>query len=711
MGQPLFTLDEHRAMSAKTKITITVALIAYVALTAFMLTIANKALAELPWVPITYSFMFAAIAITTALLLFGQAQTTRLRGYMWLANGYLYIGLLNGATPLFWDNAFLLPGGLLGGGQGASYLGWMWVWFFPAGFAISGWLLRDPAWDRARYRGSLTVKILLGVVAALASILFAAVVSPHLPVMVIDGDTLTGLNITIGYFWLFYALAAMLFAIGMALRFKTVIHYWMAWVMVIIMGHAVVGVVVQRWSAGWYYNRVMTLISASILLFLLLWNIFRINQATNRAATHDQLTNVASRISLTKGIDNSIAGEHLCYLLWVNIDDFRSFTTATGQVLGDEALRGLASRLVAVVGGQGTVGRLGNAEFGITINNAGDTSDNSSMERRIDVIADAILRAGREPIILHEVPTWFTWSIGIAAAPRDAHTTAELLQHADLAAQASRNAHNNQCEWYTKSMSVTQVEKEQLRQQLNQSVQDEAFDLDYQPIVTRITGELMGVEALIRWLHDGERISAGRFIGVAEEFGQIVSIGRIMAKRLQADINQLLARLPAAGFVTYNLSVLELADHELMDILISGPLVAQSQHLVAEITESQELENSTPARHNLARLRTAGYRIAIDDFGTGFSSFSLIRDIQPHILKIDRSIVAAAAATAASREFLTGVIDIARGLGCDVLAEGIEDTAEETAMLSLDVDYLQGYRYGRPDTLAAIQPRSAWKRA
>lgn len=704
MGPALFALDQRRPLSRRAKLAIGVGLVAYAVITGLLVTVATTPLQAVPWVPVSRSLLFAVITGICAVLLYGQARTTQQRGYVWMAGGYLYVALLNAADPLFRVGAFTQGAPVLGSTQSAAYLTYQWVFFVPIGFVYAAWLLRPPVFsaEEPHLRGGLAPRVATVCLLALVSIALAAWAVPYLPVMTAPDGSFTPVNIKVGALWLPYAVVAAIVSVMMAVRFQTVIHRWIAAMMLIILGSAIVGILTQPWSLGSYYNAVFTVISASLLLIVLLANITRINQATNIAATRDELTNSASRLSLTRDIDNDLDQSRACALLWVSVDGFDAVTAAIGHEQGDEALRVLVARFMSIAQKVARVGRLGNSEFGITVANPPNVPT-ERLELTVNELSKSILEAARESITLNGVTTWVSCSVGIASTGTQAATTDKLLQYADLAMRAARSSGGDRCQWFNDEIGEADIGQALLRQKLNRSIQNEDFDIDYQPIVTPAALRVVGVESLVRWLCDGQRISAGQFIELAERTGQIVSIGRIVVAKLESHFDAILGQLPPGGFITFNLSVPELSDETIIERLCQGQLADRAQSLIVEITESVEMDPRSTARANLGRLRAAHYRIAIDDFGSGFSNFTFLENIRPYLLKIDRAIVVRAGVGAeGGLAFLSAAVHVARSLNCAVLAEGIELADEETVVTSLDIDYLQGYRYGRPTPLDSL---------
>ena len=207
---------------------------------------------------------------------------------------------------------------------------------------------------------------------------------------------------------------------------------------------------------------------------------------------------------------------------------------------------------------------------------------------------------------------------------------------------------------------------------------------------------MAGAEALIGWVTSEGREPAGRFIPFAEESGLIVGIGRQVIAELEVTGPRILEAAPPPFVLTFNLSVKELADPEITDQLVHGPLHRCADRVIVEVTESFEMRAGSRAAANLERLRATGYAVAIDDFGAGFSNFVRLSQLRPAIVKIDRSIVVrAGTGTPDGVATLKATTEVARSLRSRVLAEGVETNDEAEVCMRLGIDLAQGYRYSR----------------
>ena len=689
----VYTMHAPYKLSRGVKIALVIGVIVYLGINLAILSVRDNPLPVLLWVPPTHAFVLGALAVVVAAMLYAQAAATRLRGYVWFANTIFFGGLVWLVTPFTWIEIFTSSEPDIGSNQVGSYLAWIWTLSLLVGTTGAAWLLRRPYDPRARIKDSVVWQpVAVICVTAVVTVVIIAL-APHLPTMIQPDGQVTELNIRLGTVWLICAAAEAIFLIALALRTKMVIHYWIAGIFVIVFGHGIVGATVDRWTLGWYYNRTMMLVSMSLLLLLFVWNALAVQRAASAAAIRDPPTGTLNRRGLVEAIDTALLRGQVCTVLWVYLDGLPSFVTANGHRLGDQLLRLTAERLRRAAP-DAALGRIVDESFLVVLTDE-PGQDGQEHRNRCGEQADRLLDATESRVSLDSVKVTLSTRIGVDSNRDKPRTTEDLLQNAELAMREEVQFRSLGYRWYGPTSSRSRLRTAQQRQEIEDAIRDRRFELHYQVIHSDIRTPV-GCEALIRRIDGSTRIPAGQFIGTAEQTGQILDIGRITVDHLAADAPKLLGALPQGSFITFNLSVSELTDPEIQQKLTSQPLLASSDALVVEVTESEQLTGSEEALNSLRRLRELGYRLAIDDFGTGYSNFSLLQRLKPEIVKIDRSIIVAAARSEGGLAFLAGVVEIARGVDCAVLAEGIEDAAEEVAGCSLPIQYLQGFRYGRP---------------
>jgi EAL domain-containing protein (putative c-di-GMP-specific phosphodiesterase class I) len=285
-----------------------------------------------------------------------------------------------------------------------------------------------------------------------------------------------------------------------------------------------------------------------------------------------------------------------------------------------------------------------------------------------------------------------------------------MLRHADLALYAAKAAGKRQWRRYQPVLSSGLIRRREIQEALEEAVSKSAFTLVYQPIVALDTGELAGFEALIRWPHpQWGMMQPGQFITLAEETGQIIPIGSWVLDRATADITRLRDAAPArvnggpAGrrrdlYISVNVSARQFADVGFLgtvrQVLATSGL--DSRALMLELTETALLRRDERLHSDLAELKAIGVKLAIDDFGTGYSSLSYLRDLPIDVVKMDRSFVEGIAESDQRLAVAEGIVQIARTLRLEVIAEGIETEEQRSLLRSMGCHYGQGYLLAMP---------------
>ena len=429
-------------------------------------------------------------------------------------------------------------------------------------------------------------------------------------------------------------------------------------------------------------------------------------------AFHDALTGLPNRLFLQDRIAREVAADRLggatAGVLFVDLDDFKLVNDTLGHDVGDELLVATAVRLAGLIRECDTAARLGGDEFALLITRAPDSAT-------VEAAAERVVRAFAEPLLLASGAVLTTVTVGLATT-EDAAGTDELLRHADLALYAAKAAGKRQWRRYQPVLSAGLVRRRELQAGLEEAVARRGFTLAYQPIADLDTGELAGVEALVRWPHpQWGMMQPGQFIALAEETGQIVPIGSWVLARAAADTARWRreargdprpGRAPAAGeaprgpYVSVNVSARQFSVHGFVDgvrrALDSSGL--EPGALMLELTESVLLRRDERMVSSLVELKTIGVRLAIDDFGTGYSSLSYLRELPIDVLKMDKSFVDGIAVCEQRLALAEGIVQIARTLGLEVIAEGIESEVQRDLLIAMGCRFGQGYLLAMPMT-------------
>jgi diguanylate cyclase (GGDEF)-like protein/PAS domain S-box-containing protein len=419
-------------------------------------------------------------------------------------------------------------------------------------------------------------------------------------------------------------------------------------------------------------------------------------------AHFDSLTELPNRFlaldRLSQLINEARRNNERVAVLFLDLDDFKKINDTMGHETGDKLLKEAASRLRSVVRSCDTVGRLGGDEFIILLGGLSQATD-------AQPVAEALLDKFTEAFAIDSRELVLTASIGISLYPDDGENLSELLRNADSAMYHSKEQGRNTYSYFTDEMNQGVSQRLRIEEQMHGALHRGEFSLRYQPKVELASGRIIGAEALLRWRNPvlGE-ISPLEFIPIAEQTGQIVSIGKFVltqALEMAAFWQQTTGR-PFS--VAVNLSPRQFRDPNLVAFVENAIRVTEvaAAALELEITEGVLMNGHAYIDDALTALSKLGVSIAMDDFGTGYSSLSYLRNYPFDVLKIDREFVNDIADDTADRELVNAAIAMAHGLGLKVVAEGVETQAQLNYLRSRDCDYGQGYLFSKAVTSSEL---------
>ena len=426
-------------------------------------------------------------------------------------------------------------------------------------------------------------------------------------------------------------------------------------------------------------------------------------------AFHDPLTGLANRALFADRVTHALARsarhpQDQLAVLFLDLDDFKVVNDSLGHAAGDELLTAVAERIRACLRRQDTPARLGGDEFGILVE---ETDPDAAGQ-----VAGRILAALRQPFALDSRQLFAQASIGIALGsghrkPGEGATAEELLRNADAAMYTAKSRGKGRFEFYEVRMHASALKRLELRGRMEASLAAGEFVVFYQPIVELASGDVAGVEALVRWRQsDGHLALPEEFIPLAEETGLIVPLGSwVLEESCRQSSEWRHVSRDRSLSMAVNVSSRQLQDPAFVTIVArtlekTGLPAAE---LVLELTESALLDEGEATAAAIASLKALGVHISLDDFGTGYSSLSHLRRFPIDVLKIDRSFVEGIdGGEEGERALVRSIIRLAHSLKLETVAEGIERREQLAPLLALGVRYGQGFLFARPMEAGAI---------
>lgn len=425
--------------------------------------------------------------------------------------------------------------------------------------------------------------------------------------------------------------------------------------------------------------------------------LLQVSEEKYRTLAHrDPLTGLPNRVLfaelLTHAILHAERNQGQFALLFLDLDNFKTVNESLGHRLGDQLLLEVSRRLQRRLPESDAIARIGGDEFYIII-------DDGDGMPSVDLMAQRLLDALAEPVVLDGHSVYVGASIGIALYPADG-TSAEALQsNADAALHQAKMQGRGILRFFSPELTSRAKDRLTLEAELRQALVRGELRLHYQPQVALGGGELVGLEALVRWQHpERGMIPPGDFIPLAEESGLVVPLGEWVLREACRQIKAWSAAGIAPGHTAVNVSAVQLSRGMLVESVrqvLAETGIAPAQ-LELEITESFVMVDRDRAFESLAALKALGVRLSIDDFGTGYSSLAYLQQLEVHKLKIDISFVRDMTSNAGNASIVKAIIALGQSLGLDVLAEGVEWQDQVDRLRALGCGAMQGYLVSRP---------------
>jgi len=413
-------------------------------------------------------------------------------------------------------------------------------------------------------------------------------------------------------------------------------------------------------------------------------------------ASHDALTGLANRVLFDERLEKSIAfskrNETKMALLFIDLDHFKEINDSLGHKAGDKVLKSVTLRLNEIIRKEDTLARLGGDEFTIIMEGLKDVQDAS-------ILAQKILLALTEPIMLNNIEVYIGCSIGISLYPENGVTPQDLLKYADAAMYKAKDEGRNNFQYYSAEMTEQAFERVEMETKLRGGLKNKEFVVYYQPQIDGTNGSLSGMEALVRWQSPSMGLlSPSKFLPIAETTGLLIELDRFVMKSAMTQHAKWHKEGLNPGVLAMNLTVKQLQQKDFLPMLEA--LIKEThccvEHIELEVTEGQIMTNPTKAIEILKGISELGVKLAVDDFGTGYSSLSYLKKLPINKLKIDQSFIHGLPEDKKDAALTKSIIALARNLNLSIIAEGVETKEQKEFLVQNGCTSIQGYFYSRP---------------
>jgi len=413
-------------------------------------------------------------------------------------------------------------------------------------------------------------------------------------------------------------------------------------------------------------------------------------------AQHDELTGLPNRVlfydRLNQALEKAKRHTKRVALFFIDLDNFKQINDSLGHDVGDEVLKVVTLRLRETMRGEDSIARLGGDEFTVILEELTKVEDSS-------FIANKILKSLFQPIEINGNKLYISSSIGISIYPDDGISMQNLVKYADSAMYKAKDEGRNNFQFYTTKMTKDANERVVMESELRESLKNEDFVVYYQAQVDGNDNSLVGMEALVRWNHPKNGLTApGNFIPLAESTGLIVTLDRYVMRTAMGQITRWYNEGLHPGVLAMNLSIKQLQQKDFISVLKSllKETGCKTEWIELEVTESQIMVKPEETIAILNQISSLGIRLAIDDFGTGYSSLSYLKKLPIDKLKIDREFIKDLPNDEDDVGITKAVIALAKSLNLSIIAEGVETDKQKEFLVQNSCPNIQGYLYSRP---------------
>jgi len=414
-------------------------------------------------------------------------------------------------------------------------------------------------------------------------------------------------------------------------------------------------------------------------------------------ATHDDLTGLTNRNYFKSMIEEVIENHYLeannvTAILFIDLDKFKDINDTLGHKFGDEVLIEVSKRFKSVMRNNDTICRHGGDEFLIMI------QDMNNMEGIISILRK-IMDTISEPINFNQQKINITISMGISLFPNDGKTVDDLLKNADSAMYKAKDEGRNTFRFYTEDMTLEIMQKVELENKLKEAIKDDDFLVFFQPQYNAKTNQIIGMEALVRWLDKNNTlISPMEFIPMANETGMIVELDRLVMNKALKQFSIWKQKNLNPGSLSLNLSMKHLKSDDFIEYLKHAIITnnCSLNDIELEIIEDEIMEDPLGSIAKLKKIQSCGVKISIDDFGTGHSSLSYLKNLPIDKLKIDRAFIKDLPDDTFDIAISKTIMELAKNLKLEVIAEGVETLEQKNFLLENGCENIQGFFYSKP---------------
>jgi len=422
-------------------------------------------------------------------------------------------------------------------------------------------------------------------------------------------------------------------------------------------------------------------------------------------AHHDRLTDLPNRFLFDDRLEQAIKQAQRSVtkiaVLFLDLDHFKEVNDSMGHKVGDELLVEVSRRLKSKIRQTDTLARLGGDEFAIVLDQVANN----------DVVVDVtqnLLKVMHEPIEMQGKPFYVTFSVGIAIYPDDGNSAEALLKNADAAMYHAKGDGRDTYQFYTETMTEKAFERIAMEASFRNALSREEFVVYYQPQVDAQSGDVVGMEGLVRWQHpDMGLIAPSKFLPFAHETGLIIPLDNWVMKTAMTQFALWYQVGLNPGVLALNLTMVQLKNEYFVSTLqaLMSETGCQPQWLELEVTEGQIMQDTSLAIQILNEIKALGISLAIDDFGTGYSSLSQLKHLPINKLKIDQSFIRDLPDDEDDVMISKSIIALSKNMGLTVIAEGVETEAQKNFLLENGCHYIQGYLYSKPLLAADVEKK------